>query len=503
MFNLSFMKLQTFICLVLFSTVLQTELRAQTIEFIEPRHVQSVAQAEFSTFIVNDHLYVLQKQYRTGSPVSFDLQLDVYDPRRKPLASHVIDKTLEMGDANIYEGIFALKDQLVMFKSEFSKASGSKVSNIYYYPFEINGRRKKKVLLGTYPAESAFNSPNFVVAASPNGGKFAVITELPYEKDGMEKCIVTVYDNTFKELWKKEYAFPYESTKAPKNELFLNNDGIAFILKRIKIKKQFDKFSIFTFYGNGQTVVEKKIDLGNAFTISTYKNIYNDAGDLVLAGYYYTDKNVGINVETPDGPFYIRANATNGDLAAAKANTVKPQKQNLVALQVIPMGEQGVIVLGEQRFVTSMAIQGKPFEYNYEYITKDISLSRLGDDGSLIWDYQVEKELKSANDGGRFLSSYALLAGDDVRLLFSDFLYKYDNKKQAVIGPGLSGQRVGVIQTIGADGKLKSGSYVADPRIGGKTGEYMFIPVTATKFGTSLFLLSARGAELVGTRLTY
>lgn len=475
---------------------------AQTVEFIEPRHIQNIPRAEFSTFKVKDQLYVLHKQYRTEASVMYDLQLDVYDAARKPVASNTIDKNLEMGDANIYDGIFAMKDQLVMFKSEYSKATGSKVSNLFYYPFEANGKRKPKTLLLSYPVEAALNSGHYEVAVSPSGTRLAVLREEPYDKDGMERCIVSLYDESFKLVWKKEYTFPYESSRAPGNDVFVNDAGNVFVLKRIKQKKKFDQFSVFSFTGNGQTITEKKPELGNAFTISTYKNLFTSTGDLVLAGYYYTDKNVGINVETPDGCFYIKVNGTNGELSAAKTNAFKPL-QNLVLLQLLELPGDNIALLGEQRYVNSTPIPGKFFEYNYEYITKNIVLAKLSSDGTMAWDYRVTKELKSANDGARFLSSYIWTNGNDIQLLFADFLSERDGRKHLVVGPGLAGRRVDVIETIDADGKMKQGTYIKDQRIGGKTGEYMFIPVTGTVFGNSIFLLSGRGMELVGTKLTY
>ena len=40
-----------------------SSLFAQTVEFIEPRNVQGVPEAEFSTYKVGDNFYVLQKNY--------------------------------------------------------------------------------------------------------------------------------------------------------------------------------------------------------------------------------------------------------------------------------------------------------------------------------------------------------------------------------------------------------------------------------------------------------
>jgi hypothetical protein len=93
------------------------------------------------------------------------------------------------------------------------------------------------------------------------------------------------------------------------------------------------------------------------------------------------------------------------------------------------------------------------------------------------------------------------LKGEEIRLVYADLLYKHDQKKQVVVGPGLSGLRINVVETIGMDGKLKNSNYIKDIRIGGKSGDYMLIPATASPYGPSLFLLAARGAELVGTRL--
>jgi hypothetical protein len=233
-------------------------LSAQTVEFIEPRNVQNVPGADFSTYKVGDYFYVFQKKYRMMAPVMYDLQLDAYDANLKPISSNIIDKTLEMGDANIFQGIFPLKEKLVMFKSEYSKASGNKMSYIYAYPFDVMGKRQKKIQLTTINAESAFNSGNFGINVSPDGSKIAVISEQPYDKEGMEKCTVSVYDEQMKLLWKKDYTFAIESAKAPKNSIMVNNAGVVFILKRIPVKKAHDVFSVLTFSDNSKTVVEKK-----------------------------------------------------------------------------------------------------------------------------------------------------------------------------------------------------------------------------------------------------
>ncbi len=471
---------------------------AQTIEFIEPRNIQNVPEAEFSTYKVGDNFYVLQKRYRMMAPVMYDLQLDAYDANRKPIGSNMIDKVLEMGDANIYQGVFALKDKLVMVKSEYSKASGAKMSYIYAYPFDVTGKRQKKVQLTTINAESAFNSGNFGVNVSPDGTKIAVISEQPYDKEGMERCTVSVFDEQMKLLWKKDHTFPYESAKAPKNEIVVNNTGVVFIIKRIPVKKSHDQFSVFTFSENGKAIVEKKIELDNGFTISTWKHLFTAEGNLQVAGFFYMNKKVGINVETPDGTFFLDVKAANGELKAIKSNKVRSGA--IKASQFLAM-DNGFILVGETVYEKSNPKPGAPLEYTYEYSTGYNHVIRLGADGAMQWDYELKRNIRSGGDGGRFLSSYCWLNGSDVNLFFTDELSNHDNKRQFI---EFGSRWINLFQTIGADGKLKFETVITDPRIGGKKGEYTFIPSTGSVYkDNKLFMLAARRLELVGATISY
>jgi hypothetical protein len=488
--------------IILISTVLvltTVEASSQTVTFIEPRNVQIVQDVDFFTFKAGDNFYVLQKKYRMMAPLMFDIQLDAYDANRKPIGSNIIDKMLEMGDANIYHGIFPVKDNPVLFKSEYSKSSGTKMSYLWYYPLDATGKRLKKISLISLPVESASNSVNFGVNVSDDGSKIAVISELPFEKEGMEKCMVTLYDDNFKQLWKKDYSFAYESSRTPKNQIFVNNNGEVFILKQINLKKLFDKFSVFTFSNDGKMVTEKSLDLGNGFTIATYKQLFKSNGDLVLAGYSFMNKKVGVNVEKPDGMFYVDVNAANGELNVAKLQEMKPDY--LAAVQLLLLPDNTVCLTSEHRSVASLPKPNMPGEYRNSYSYGNIYITKFAADGSQAWNYKFAKTMLSEDDGGRFIATYTWTDGNDVNLLFADYLSNHDDKKHLVeFGPKWGN----IIQTIGADGKFKKEMVITDSRIGGKAGPYLFIPSTGSLYkDRKIFILAARGLELVGATITY
>jgi hypothetical protein len=205
-----------------------------------------------------------------------------------------------------------------------------------------------------------------------------------------------------------------------------------------------------------------------------------------------------VNVEKPDGYFYIDINA-NGELNASKLHTMK--NNYAVAAQVLLLPDNTVCLTGEHRSISSTLSRDKPGQYINGYSYGDMYITKFAADGSVAWDYTAKRDLKSVSDGGRFLASYTWLNGDDINLLFADYANQHDEKKRMI---EFGSNRIDLIQTIGNDGKLKSEVVIMDPRIGGKRGDYYFIPATGTLYkDKKIFMLAARGQELVGATISY
>ncbi|HTL82502.1 MAG TPA: hypothetical protein VL651_12405 [Bacteroidia bacterium] len=489
---------------ILFACVFaQLYVCAQTVEFIEPRNVQSITAPEFQTFHVKDHIYMLYNMFDMHSPIMHDIQLDAYDAAMKPVGSYQIDKTLDPGDANIYEGIFALTDNLVMFKSGYTKGTGS---TLKYYPFNVAGSRGTGTDLVTFPAEKAMNSGNFEVNVSEDGTKIAVLCELPHVKDSLEKTIVYVFDNNFKQLWKKEYTFPYESEKAPHNDVYVSNTGSVFDLKQIAVKKATDTYSAFTFLANG-TVVERKIDLGTDGMITSYKAVGGTNGDIIFAGYYIQNKKVAVDPPNAIGTFYIKVSAVDGGMPYDKIN-VFAAHTNIKARYLFAYPDNSVVLVGDDELSSSTIRPGANATdpnaaYDYDYDNSNINAVKMGPDGTKAWEYIVTKDMKSRNDGGRFICFGASMMGTNLVLTYQDFYYKHDGKQHPTVDGYYGSWRADVIETVNADGGKAGEKLITDQRIGGQNGEYMFLPATqVTAADNTLFFISMRGLELVGTKVT-
>jgi len=478
---------------------------AQTIEFIEPRTVQGFENVDYRPIKTTANFYMYMDKYNMKSSSSRDMQLDVYNNDFKTTATGKIESgPLAFDDANIYENVLALGDQLYLFKYHFVKKDTKLALN--YYPINAKSERGAAVELVKFTAEKAMNSGNFTVMASPDGSKLAVLGDLPAEKEMMEKCIVWVFDKDLKEIWKKEYEFPYESSKGPMNKMYVNNNGVVFIEKKVPVKKSIDIHTIFTFTEGGKDVKETKLSMATDAILSTYKTAFDKEGNLLMAGFYYIDKKVGINVETPNGPFYVKVNAKDGSIPIQVANKSE-LIQNLRTVSITLLEDNSIILTGEQVYEKSEPKNPgtTSMEYNYSFNNMAILTVKLNSDGTMAWENRINRDLKSMNDNGKLNSVYTMVNGDKIRLIYRDLFYKHDGvEDKAVMGPPLASMLADVVTTLDMNGKIVSDANITDQRIGGKTGEYYLIPASGYKIDdNTLWMLGTRSMELVSVKIKF
>ncbi len=128
-------------------------------------------------------------------------------------------------------------------------------------------------------------------------------------------------------------------------------------------------------------------------------------------------------------------------LPVDKINTFDPQ-QNIKALYLLPQADNGFILVGERQYEKSTPRPNASFEYDYEHNFVDIVAVRINSDGSKAWDYIIRKDVKSRNDGGRFITCHAGMMGNNLVITCDDYFHKHDGEKHTVSW-SIAGQRNG------------------------------------------------------------
>lgn len=481
---------------------------AQTIEFIEPRSVQNYDIVDFTPIKTKTNMYVLMDKFTMRGAINRNVQMDVYNSNFKNTASNLLeDGHLAPGDANIFEGFHVIDDKLYLFKSHYVREENKYALN--YYPVSENAVRGAGVELTSFPSEKIMNSGNFYVVVSDDGSKIAVFGEMPFERKENEKCKIWVYDRNFNEIWSREYEFSYESMRGPRNDLMVNNDGDVFILKRVRVRKELDFQSVFSFLNKGKDVNEYTIDKEFNLIISSYKHSFADNKDLILTGFYYEDKKFGINVSTPSGLLYLRISGNDGSLVTHTTSDIE-RNENLTIINVLHTNEGNFYVIGEQFNEKSTPINAgtTPIQYDYEYNNEGIYVYYLDGNGEILWNQKINRKIKSKNDNAKTSQIFAWESKGRLNLLFRDLLHKYDGTDRIVVGPGKTNVYANIIMKFDTESGDHSAKFIEDERIGKKRGEYVFIPSTGFKIDdNTIWMLAARWdrgkSELVSVKISY
>lgn len=447
-------------CLILVGTTMCVSINAQTIRLSQKYTTQTVADPTFTSYMLNDYFYVIQDKFNMKSNINRDVQMDVFDNKGEFVSTTgLLDVNMEMGEAGIWQGIFPLADKMVLFKSKFVKEGDTKHYDLYAFPFSDLTKKDKGVKTTSTSSESALNTGDFFIEVSPDASKFVVLTRHPYIKGEREKCTITVYDNSFKELWSKPYVFPFDNTKYPGNTVFVNNSGSVFILKNIENKTEDPYQSVISITANGAGIKENRLAMGEQGKISTYGYAFNLQGDLIISGLYFNDKKFGINVEKPKGIFYLKMNSSDGSLASS-GFTPKDFSQRTKTVSAILLANDEVILTAEEQTVKSTSIPEKPLEYNYEYTNGNIFVSKVNSKGEELWQQIIKRDVKSFNDGGKSNGVFTGIINGNISIIYRDYLYKHDGKNRAVVGAVALSKFINAHSIIGMDGKIISNTYI-------------------------------------------
>ena len=213
-----------------------------------------------------------------------------------------------MGKSLTYRFMLPSKENFLLFYDSWDKSQMK--ASLMVRKINLDGELEKdQVELEMMTAQKQMNSGNYSAVTSPDKTKLLVLSEFPYEKGTMEKVRLSVFDAlTLKKIWSKDITLNYESKRTLNNEILVDNNGNAFLLKLIDGEKQRFEHVLFTLNSANQTWKSNTIFQDERlFTSHLFK--MDAEGNVVIAGFYSTK-----NERKLEGTYYVRCEK---DLVAA------------------------------------------------------------------------------------------------------------------------------------------------------------------------------------------
>ena len=213
-----------------------------------------------------------------------------------------------MGKSLTYRFMLPSKEKFLLFYDSWDKSQMK--ASLMVRKINLDGELEKdQVELEMMTAQKQMNSGTYRAVTSPDKTKLLVLSEFPYEKGTMEKVRLSVFDAlTLKKIWSKDITLNYESKRTLNNEILVDNNGNAFLLKLIDGEKQRFEHVLFTLNSANQTWKSNTIFQDERlFTSHLFK--MDAEGNVVIAGFYSTK-----NERKLEGTYYVRCEK---DLVAA------------------------------------------------------------------------------------------------------------------------------------------------------------------------------------------
>ena len=158
-----------------------------------------------------------------------------------------------MGKSLTYRFMLPSKENFLLFYDSWDKSQMK--ASLMVRKINLDGELEKdQVELEMMTAQKQMNSGNYSAVTSPDKTKLLVLSEFPYEKGTMEKVRLSVFDAlTLKKIWAKDITLNNESKRTLNNEILVDNNGNAFMLKLIDGEKQRYDYFLSTINSVNQT----------------------------------------------------------------------------------------------------------------------------------------------------------------------------------------------------------------------------------------------------------
>lgn len=178
-----------------------------------------------------------------GPPTNPEIILEKFDPNFTLLYSKNIESSSGiLGDSkNHFETILG-NNEILVFLASWNKER--KEGGLWVQRFSTNGEKVgSEIQLLSDLEISLLKSSEYKISLSEDGSHLAVLTEPTFDKNAMESFRISVFKtDDFNKIAEKEFTFSVEMERYPRNEVLVNNSGVAFGFKSVKISRKEYKY---------------------------------------------------------------------------------------------------------------------------------------------------------------------------------------------------------------------------------------------------------------------
>ncbi|MCT4581272.1 MAG: hypothetical protein N4A35_07625 [Flavobacteriales bacterium] len=305
------------------------------------------------------------------------------------------------------EDVIFFNNRFVVFVSYFDKKAKQSVIYAYYINGKTGKADKHKQKIFSIPVEKKSRDGSFSIMVSPDKSKVLIRHYAYYKKQKAFKEKIKVLDDNLEELNATEEISLKKGASFTLSNGVLDNDGSIYFLKKEKVGKKDDAYSIISYearrdfekWEENLSVKDLGLEIG-AFINDIHFTI-NENNELIVSGYYALKKQL-------KGCFYLRIDNKSKEIEVKKINefddkfvdqfkTKKQEKKGKEAeimnrfhnVEILTKKDGGIVLLGELYYYYYVSSdQGTSYK---EYFG-DIIVLDMSSEGDLNWGNRIPKK---------------------------------------------------------------------------------------------------------------
>ena len=210
------------------------------------------------------------------------ITLEKYSPELKLLFSTDIESTSgTLFDSQLHRYTDMINGKIYVFLEGWNKEMGQ--NSFLIKEVRADGTvDDKAITLETEPSKNQLRSAHYSFRFSPDGSKMLVLTQKPFLKKAREELRLQVFNTAdFSSIWKQDLTLESESERSPQNEIVVDNNGIAYLFKDIKISLKEHLYHLIT---AGKDFSKVSIVELNEYFLGEKKMFIDPSGNLLMAG---------------------------------------------------------------------------------------------------------------------------------------------------------------------------------------------------------------------------